>query len=46
MRTVTVSPYDPLWAIKYAEEAEKIKAILGDELITIHLIGSTSVTGA
>jgi len=45
MRTVTVSPYDPLWAIKYAEEAEKIKAILGDELITIHHIGSTSVPG-
>lgn len=45
MRTVTVSPYDPHWAIKYAEEAEKIKVILGDELLTIHHIGSTSVPG-
>ena len=40
---VEVVDYNPEWPILFREEAEKIKGILGDELIEIHHIGSTSV---
>lgn len=42
---VKVVPYQPAWPAEYEAEAEKIKQILGGELIEIHHIGSTSVPG-
>ena len=40
---VEVVGYNRDWATLFEEEAEKIKSILGDELIEIHHIGSTAV---
>jgi len=39
---VEVVDYRPEWAEMYAAEAEKIRAVLGENLIEIHHIGSTS----
>ncbi|WP_019849948.1 GrpB family protein [Desulfitobacterium sp. PCE1] len=40
---VEVVEYNSKWANLYQEEAEKIKNILGNELVDIYHIGSTSV---
>ena len=45
MQHVTVCDYSREWKQLYISEAEKIKNILGNELISIHHIGSTSVEG-
>lgn len=42
---IEVVEYDQNWPALFAEEAEKIKGILGPELLEIHHIGSTSVQG-
>ena len=42
---VTVTDYDPRWPQKYEEEKEKIRHILGEDLVAIYHIGSTSVPG-
>jgi GrpB-like predicted nucleotidyltransferase (UPF0157 family) len=45
LRTIVVVPYNPLWPKMFEEEAAKISAIFGSELISIHHIGSTSIPG-
>lgn len=45
MRIIVVVPYDSGWPEKYQQEAEKISAIFGQELISIHHIGSTANPG-
>ncbi len=45
MKAIAVVPYDPKWPMLYETEAGKIKTALGDTLIEIHHIGSTSVSG-
>ncbi|GMA64187.1 GrpB family protein [Alicyclobacillus fastidiosus] len=45
MRRVEVTPYNEQWASMYAAEAEKLRRIFGRQLVAIHHIGSTSVTG-
>lgn len=45
MRNIVVVPYDPQWQDLFEQEAEKIRSVLGDLLIEIHHIGSTSVPG-
>ena len=45
MRNIVVVPYDPQWQVLFEQEAEKIRSVLGDLLIEIHHIGSTSVPG-
>lgn len=40
---VRVVDYDPRWPLLYAQEAARIREILGDNLWEIHHIGSTSV---
>lgn len=40
-----VTKYNENWNRMFEDEAQKIKAIFGDELIEIHHIGSTSVSG-
>lgn len=43
MRLIQVVPYDPLWPEQYRREAELLSRVLGEELVSIHHIGSTSV---
>jgi GrpB-like predicted nucleotidyltransferase (UPF0157 family) len=45
MRKVEVVPYDPEWRSQFWQEAEVISLLLGDNLIVIHHIGSTSIPG-
>lgn len=42
---IIVVPYDSKWPELFLEEATAIKAALGDNCITIHHMGSTSVPG-
>ena len=42
---VTLVPHDPLWAKNYQSEAARIAAALGDTMVAIHHVGSTSVPG-
>ncbi len=37
--------YNPEWEVKFEEEAKKIKDLLGDRIISIEHIGSTSIPG-
>ena len=45
MRNVIVVPYNPEWPRMYRDEATRLEALLGDEIIAIHHIGSTSIPG-
>jgi GrpB-like predicted nucleotidyltransferase (UPF0157 family) len=45
MRNVVVVRYDPLWPDLFCQEAAILNAIFGQELISIHHIGSTSIPG-
>src|SRR5215472_10086277 len=42
---ITLDPYDPAWAERFAEEAAALKAALGDLALSIEHVGSTSVPG-
>jgi GrpB-like predicted nucleotidyltransferase (UPF0157 family) len=41
----TFTEYSPDWPAAFQQEAERIKALFGDELVRVHHIGSTSVPG-
>ncbi|MED3553703.1 GrpB family protein [Cytobacillus praedii] len=43
MRKVEVCSYNEKWVLMFAEEAEKLKQIFGEEIVDIYHIGSTSV---
>ena len=45
MRKVEVRPFDEQWGSMFEEESRKLYEIFGDEIIDIHHIGSTSVSG-
>ncbi|MCU9613216.1 GrpB family protein [Caldibacillus lycopersici] len=45
MRKVEVTQYNNDWPAKFQQEADKIGAIFGTEIIDIYHIGSTSVPG-
>ncbi|SEQ90732.1 GrpB domain, predicted nucleotidyltransferase, UPF0157 family [Virgibacillus subterraneus] len=45
MRKVEVTPHNDQWPLMFKEEAEKLRAILGQEVLEIHHIGSTSIQG-
>ena len=45
LREVRVVPYDPAWPQQFREEAGRLQAVFGRELIYIHHIGSTAVPG-
>jgi len=45
MRPVTVVPYDPQWPAAFERGAREVKAALGESLLAIHHIGSTSIPG-
>ncbi len=42
---VRVVPYTSAWVEQFEQEAAHIRQVLGDELVEIHHIGSTSVPG-
>ena len=42
---ITVVDYNPDWKRKYETEARRISALLGENLVAIYHIGSTSVEG-
>lgn len=44
-KKIEVVLYDPSWPQKYEAEADRIKDALGDLLLSIHHVGSTSVPG-
>jgi len=44
-RKIEVVPYDPNWPDQFNNEAQSIRDALGDNLIAIHHVGSTSVPG-
>ncbi|PHK49030.1 GrpB family protein [Staphylococcus edaphicus] len=45
MRKIEIQPYQKQWPILFESERQKINAILGKEVVAIHHIGSTAVTG-
>ena len=45
MRRVMVVPYDPQWPAAFERAAREVKAALGESLLAIHHIGSTSIPG-
>lgn len=42
---VKVHPYDPEWALLYAQEAQRLQTALGDSALDIQHIGSTAIPG-
>lgn len=42
---VELVPYSPPWAQMAAAETQRLKGALGDVLVTVHHIGSTSIPG-
>lgn len=42
---IKVSDYDPRWPETYKDESHKIKELLGDKILSIEHIGSTSIPG-
>ena len=42
---VELVPHSPLWAGMAAAEMERLKGALGDVLVTVHHMGSTSIPG-
>lgn len=41
----TFTDYSPDWPLAFEREAARLRSLLGDALVTIHHIGSTSVPG-
>jgi len=41
----TFAEYSPEWPRQFEQEVARLKTLLGDELIVVHHIGSTSVPG-
>lgn len=42
---VELQPHDPQWALAAEREAERLRSALGDTLLRVHHIGSTSIPG-
>lgn len=42
---VVLFEYDPHWPEAFRAEEERVRAALGDEVLTIHHIGSTAIAG-
>ena len=45
MRKVEVVPHDPQWREAFVVESKRVIAALGDNVVTVHHIGSTSIPG-
>jgi GrpB-like predicted nucleotidyltransferase (UPF0157 family) len=44
-RKIEIADYDPEWPVLYTREEERIRSILGDRVIRIEHVGSSSVPG-
>ena len=44
-KPIEISPYDPGWPNRYAREAGRIRAALGDRVLALEHVGSTAVPG-
>jgi putative glutamine amidotransferase len=44
-RAYAISPYDPAWPARYEAESARIRAALGDQIVRVEHVGSTSVPG-
>ena len=42
---IVIADYDPAWPQLFSREAERIRAALGDRVVTLEHVGSTSVPG-
>ena len=42
---IAIVDYDPVWPVLFEEEARRIRAALGDRVLRIEHVGSTSVPG-
>ena len=42
---ISISEYDPEWPRLFAREAARIRAVLGDQVLLLEHVGSTSVPG-
>jgi GrpB-like predicted nucleotidyltransferase (UPF0157 family) len=42
---IILTPYDPVWPLRYSEEEQMLKDVLGADIVRISHIGSTSVIG-
>jgi GrpB-like predicted nucleotidyltransferase (UPF0157 family) len=42
-RKVEVMPHDPQWRVSFLEESEQIALTMGENVVTIHHIGSTAI---
>jgi GrpB-like predicted nucleotidyltransferase (UPF0157 family) len=45
MRSMEVVPHNPLWKTEFSKEAAVLSSVFGDEVVKIHHIGSTAITG-
>jgi GrpB-like predicted nucleotidyltransferase (UPF0157 family) len=41
-----LTDFDPRWPIMYSEEKERILEAIGDEVVAIEHVGSTSIPGS
>lgn len=42
---VDVVPYDAVWDIRFEMEEERLRKLLGDLIVNVHHVGSTSIPG-
>jgi len=42
---VEVVPHSPGWAAAFRAEADRLRAVLGDEVVAVHHVGSTAIPG-
>ena len=45
MDEVILAEYDPSWPVRFSEEAERIRQVMGDKLVGVEHVGSTSIPG-
>jgi len=45
MREIRVVPHDPRWTDEFEREAQRLRAVFGENLVEAHHIGSTPVPG-
>jgi GrpB-like predicted nucleotidyltransferase (UPF0157 family) len=43
--TIAIVDYDPEWPVLFQREADRVRAVLGDPVLRIEHVGSTSVPG-
>lgn len=42
---IHIEPYDPHWPARFADESERVRAVLAGEALAIEHVGSTAVPG-